>query len=78
MEERSPSVATARARSPMTRCERGGPPKGTRILDAPLDARAKSLRLSRRSKRRGVPEGRGTGAALGAIVSTAPSEEGRP
>ena len=62
----------------LTRRERGGSPKGTRILDAPLDARAKSLRLSRWTKQRGVPEERGSEARLGAIVSTASSVGGTP
>jgi len=42
MEERFPSVVAARAMNPMTRCERGESPKGTRLIDAPLDARGES------------------------------------
>ncbi len=49
MEERFPSVPTVRVMNPMIRRERGGSPKGTRLIDAPLDVEAKARRLSCRS-----------------------------
>jgi len=42
MEERFPSVPTARVMNPVTRWERGGSPKGSRIIDAPPGRRGES------------------------------------
>ena len=56
MEARSPSVLAARAMNPMTRWERGGSPKGSRIINAAPGRRGESPAAVVPVTRHGGPE----------------------